>query len=145
MKYPALATIALALLLGPLACTAANAQKGDDDWFRGRLFPPELVLKNASALKLTDSQRSAIRAEIVRVQTSVASVDVEIMEQGLQIQEAIDQLPVNRADVLARADKVFAAEARKKRAWIEMLVNIKNALTHEQVEQLRALAGAAKP
>lgn len=113
----------------------------DDDWFRGRLFPPELVLRNATELKLTEAQRKTIRGEIVKVQTTVAGVDVEIMEEGLAIQEAIDKLPVDRPAVLERAERVFAAEGRKKRAWIEMLVNIKNALTPAQVEQMRRIAG----
>jgi Spy/CpxP family protein refolding chaperone len=135
MKFPKF--VLLALSLG-----AAFASGADDDWFRGRLFAPEVVLRNATALKLTDGQRKIIRQEIVKVQSTVAGIDVEMMEEGLAIQEAIDKLPVDRADVLARADKVFAAESRKKRAWIEMLVNIKNALTPAQVDSLRAIAGA---
>jgi Spy/CpxP family protein refolding chaperone len=133
-------SVILALCLGISLVAHADGGK-DDDWFRGRLFTPEVVLRNASALKLSDAQRKTIRAEIVKVQTAVASVDVEMMEEGLAIQEAIEKLPVDRAAVLLRADKVFAAEARKKRAWIEMLVNIKNNLTPAQVEQLRALEG----
>jgi hypothetical protein len=39
--------------------------------------------------------------------------------------------------VLERADKVFEADARKKRAWIEMLIEIRNQLTTEQVAYLR--------
>ncbi len=137
--------IALLLLLS--APFAAHAEGGkDDDWFRGRLFTPEVVLRNANALKLSDAQRKTIRQEVVKVQTAVAAVDIEMMEEGLAIQDAIDKLPVDRAEVLQRADKVFAAESRKKRAWIEMLVNIKNALTPAQVEQLRALdGGGSKP
>jgi hypothetical protein len=132
--------LAVALCLGMSLAAQADGGK-DDDWFRGRLFTPELVLRSASALKLSDAQRKTIRAEIVKVQTAVASVDVEMMEEGLAIQEAIEKLPVDRALVLQHADKVFAAEARKKRAWIEMLVNIKNSLTAAQVEQLRAMEG----
>lgn len=132
-----------ALLTTPLATTASGA---DDDWFRGRLFAPEVVLKNAASLKLTDSQRKIIRQEIVKVQTAVAGVDADLLEDGLAIQEAIEKMPVDRSDVLARADRVFAAEARKKRAWIEMLVNIKNALTPAQFAALQSLTGeAGKP
>lgn len=134
----------LLLLLALLTITlAAPAYSADDDWFRGRLFAPEVVLKNAAALKLTDPQRKTIRQEIVKVQTAVAGVDAEILEEGLAIQEAIEKLPVDRSDVLARAERVFAAEARKKRAWIEMLINIKNALTPVQVATLQDLIGAA--
>jgi hypothetical protein len=121
------------------ALAAGVASAADDDWFKGRLFPPEIVLKNATALKLSDAQRKAIRAEIVKVQTAVAGIDADVLEEGLAIQDAIDKLPIDRADVLARADRVFAADARKKRAWIDMLINIKNALTPAQVETLKSL------
>lgn len=117
------------------------AAGADDDWFRGRLFPPEIVLRNATALKLTDAQRKTIRTEIVKVQTAVAGVDVELMEEGLAMQEAIDKSPIDRNTVLTHAENVFAAESRKKRAWIEMLINIKNALTPAQIDSLRSITG----
>lgn len=128
-------------LCATTSLVAGVAGAADDDWFKGRLFPPEIVLKNAAALKLSDAQRKTIRAEIVKVQTAVAGIDADVLEEGLAIQEAIDKLPIDRADVLARADRVFAADARKKRAWIDMLINIKNALTPAQVETLKALDG----
>ena len=133
--------LAKIIVLGLCAAAPFAAHAADDDWFKGKLFPPELVLKSASSLNLTDPQRKTIRSEIVKVQTAVAGVDVEVLEEGLAIQEAIDKLPIDRAVVLAHADKVFAAEARKKRAWLEMLVSIKNVLTSAQAEVLRKLVG----
>ena len=131
----------LLVLLLPMLALAQDAKpKNDDDWFRGKLFPPDLVLKHASQLKLSDAQRKVIRNELTTVQTRVATVDWDIMEAGLAMQEAIEKAPIDRALVLEKADRVFEAEARKKRAWIEMLVNIKNALTAEQVAYLRRVA-----
>lgn len=131
----------LLVLLLPMLALAQDAKpKNDDDWFRGKLFPPDLVLKHASQLKLSDAQRKVIRNELTTVQTRVATVDWDIMEAGLAMQEAIEKAPIDRALVLEKADRVFEAESRKKRAWIEMLVNIKNALTAEQVAYLRRVA-----
>jgi Spy/CpxP family protein refolding chaperone len=131
----------LSLLLLPALALAQDAKpKSDDDWFRGKLFPPELVLKHASQLKLSDAQRKTIRGELTTVQTRVATVDWDIMEAGLAMQEAIEKSPVDRALMLDKADRVFEAEARKKRAWLEMLVNIKNALNAEQIAYLRRVA-----
>lgn len=134
------ALILTMLLLPALAFAQDSRPKSDDDWFRGKLFPPELVLKHASQLKLTDTQRKSIRNELTTVQTRVATVDWDIMEAGLAMQEAIEKAPIDRALVLDKADRVFEAEARKKRAWIEMLVNIKNALNTEQIAYLRRVA-----
>ena len=133
-------TLLLLLLLPMLALAQDARPKNDDDWFRGKLFPPDLVLKHASQLKLSDAQRKTIRNELTTVQTRVATVDWDIMEAGLAMQEAIEKAPIDRALVLEKADRVFEAEARKKRAWLEMLVNIKNALTPEQIAYLRRVA-----
>ena len=131
----------LLVLMLPMLTLAQDAKpKSDDDWFRGKLFPPDVVLTHAKAIKLTDAQRKIVRSEVTTVQTRVAAVDWDIMEAGLAMQEAIEKVPIDRALVLEKADRVFEAEARKKRAWIEMLVNIKNALSAEQIAYLRRVA-----
>jgi Spy/CpxP family protein refolding chaperone len=138
----ALKSLCLALLLA-LSVTAHAEEK--DDWLRGKLFPPDVVMKHQAALKLTDAQRKAIRAELTSLQGKVAAVDWDIMEAGLEMQEQIARLPVDREAVLSRAERVFEAENRKKRAWLEMLVNIKNQLTPEQVAYLARVAAAEPP
>lgn len=125
----------LPALLLAVCCASVHAEE-DDDWLKGKLFPPDIVMKHQAALKLSEVQRKAVRGEIVALQGKIATVDWEIMEAGLEMQEQISKLPVDREAVLARADRVFEAETRKKRAWIEMLINIKNQLTPEQVAYL---------
>ena len=129
------------LLVLPFAATAEDQQ----DWLKGKLFPPDVVMKHQAQLKLTDAQRKAIRSELTGLQTKIATVDWDIMEAGLELQEQIARLPVDRDAVLARADRVFEAESRKKRAWLEMLVNIKNQLTPEQVTYLERVTTAGPP
>ncbi len=134
--------LALALLLQPFA---AHAEGKDDDWIRGKLFPPDVVLKYQSQLKLTDAQRQAIRKEIVAVQAKVATVDFDLMDAAVALQEAIDKPTIDKALVLDKADRVFEADSRKKRAWIEMLVTIRNLLTVEQVAYLRKVTMEGAP
>ena len=55
---------AVLLVVLPFAAGAADGKDGDD-WLRGKLFPPDVVLRHQSQLKLTDAQRQAIRREIV--------------------------------------------------------------------------------
>lgn len=130
-----LAALPVALMIAlPLA---AHAEGKDDDWLRGKLFPPDVVLKHQTALKLSDAQRTAIRKEIVAVQAKVATVDFDLMDAAVALQDAIDKTPVDRAFVLDKADKLFEADNRKKRAWIEMLVNIRNLLAPEQIAYLK--------
>jgi hypothetical protein len=42
--------------------------------------------------------------------------------------------------VMNSVDRIFTAENRKKRLYVEMLVNIKNLLTPEQVAYLKTVS-----
>jgi Spy/CpxP family protein refolding chaperone len=127
---------AVLLVALPLAAGAADGKDGDD-WIRGKLFPPDVVLRHQSQLKLTDAQRQAIRREIVAVQAKVAPIDFDLMDAAVALQEALEQPQLDRAVVLEKADAALAADARKKRAWIEMLLNVRAILTPDQVAFLR--------
>lgn len=128
------------VLMSALSLAARAEDKGE--WLQGKLFPPDVVMKHQAALKLSDAQRKAIRAELTGLQGKIATVDWDIMEAGLEVQEEIGKLPVDRDAVLERAERVFEAENRKKRAWLEMLINIKNQLTAEQVAYLAKMTAA---
>ncbi len=137
-ELPKKITVALATAVFMLLASVGVC--ADDDWFKGKLFPPDMVMRYQTQIKLTDAQRKIIRAELTTVQTKVATVDWDIMEAGLALQTAIEKAPIDRAQVMEKAERVFDAERTKKRAWIEMLVNIKNALTAEQIAILRSAA-----
>ncbi len=130
---------AVLLVVLPFAAGAADGKDGDD-WLRGKLFPPDVVLRHQSQLKLTDAQRQAIRREIVAVQAKVAPIDFDLMDAAVSLQEALEQPQPDRAVVLEKADAALAADARKKRVWIEMLLNVRAILTPDQVAFLRRVA-----
>src|SRR5262245_12008578 len=133
-------TIAVAFLLLVLALGASAADQPDKDkeWIKGKLFGPELILKHQSKLKLTEKQRDAIGAELKRVQAQAAESDWTLMTEASALQELIDKYPVDGKAVMSGVDKIFDAENRKKRLYVEMLVNIKNVLTAEQVAYLKS-------
>lgn len=132
--------IAAGLLCLMLAAPAgADGQEGKDEWIKGKLFGPELILQNRKELKLTPKQLELIGAELKRVQAQAADSDWTLMTEASQLQELIDQHPVDGKAVMAGVDRVFAAENRKKRLFMEMLVNVKNALTPEQVAYLQSV------
>jgi len=123
-----------------LAAPAGAAEPTDkDQWIEGKLFGPELILKYQSNLKLTEKQRDMIGAELKRVQAQAAESDWLLMTEASQLQVLIDQHPVDAKAVLTGVDRVFEAENRKKRLFMEMLINIKNMLTPEQVNYLRSV------
>ena len=118
----------------------AADQPDKDEWLKGRLFGPELVLKHQGKLKLTEKQRDAIGAELKRVQAQAAESDWTLMSEASGLQELIDQHPVDSKAVMTSVDRIFTAENRKKRLYVEMLVNIKNLLTDEQVAYLKSVS-----
>jgi hypothetical protein len=129
--------LVLGLLLA--APPGATEQADKDEWIEGKLFGPELILKYQSNLKLTEKQRDMIGAELKRVQAQAAESDWLLMTEASQLQILIDQHPVDAKAVLTGVDRVFEAENRKKRLFMEMLINIKNMLTSEQVNYLRSV------
>ena len=133
--------VALLCLAATLAAPLHAADQPDkDEWLKGRLFGPELVLKHQGKLKLTEKQRDAIGAELKRVQAQAAESDWTLMSEASGLQELIDQHPVDSKAVMTSVDRIFTAENRKKRLYVEMLVNIKNLLTDEQVAYLKSVS-----
>jgi Spy/CpxP family protein refolding chaperone len=135
-------TIAAGLLCAMLAFAPgarADGTDGKDEWIKGRLFGPELILQNRKELRLTPKQLELIGAELKRVQAQAAESDWTLMTEASQLQELIDQHPVDGKAVMASVGRVFEAENRKKKLFMEMLVNIKNALTPEQVAYLKSV------
>lgn len=136
-------TVIAAGLLACLLAFALPAQAedaaGEDEWIRGKLFGPELILQHRKELKLTSKQFDLIGAELKRVQAQAAESDWLLMTEASQLQDLIDRHPVDAKAVMGGIDRVFEAENRKKSLFMEMLVNIKNALTAEQVAYLKSV------
>lgn len=140
MKSCIVRVVLLCLAAAMAAPLHAAEQPDKDEWLRGRLFGPEIVLKHQSKLKLSEKQREAIGAELKRVQAQVAESDWTLMSEAAGLQELIDQHPVDAKAVMSGVDRIFTAENRKKRLYVEMLVNIKNVLTAEQVAYLKSVS-----
>ena len=107
------------------------------DPLMGSLFPPELIMQNQQALRLTDEQRSAMLAEVQRTQTQAAPIAWRLQAAMEQLGAAVRQDHVDESQVLAQLDSALALEREMKRAQITLLVRLKNRLTPEQQAFLR--------
>jgi Spy/CpxP family protein refolding chaperone len=103
------------------------------------LFDPQLVLKNASAIGLTPAQRKTILDEIKSAQIALAPLQADMTEPAMELVEMLGQTRVEEARVLSKIDQVLRVENEVKKRQTQLLVRIKNALTPEQQEKLRAL------
>jgi hypothetical protein len=137
-KLNGLASLGLVLLI---ACSSAQAQGRDGDVFKGKLFPPNIVLEHQDALGLTKEQFTAIRAAVVEVQSNVAEHEWDLRMAYQEVMAELDNSPVESDRVLELIDKVLTAENNVKKLQIAMLVELRNLLTDEQMEYLREANG----
>jgi hypothetical protein len=137
-KLNGLASLGLLLLI---AYSSAQAQKADGDVFKGKLFPPNIVLEHRDELGLTKEQFTAIRAAVVEVQSNVAEHEWDLRIAYQEVMAELDNSPVESDRVLELIDKVLTAENKVKKLQVAMLVELRNLLTDEQMEYLREANG----
>lgn len=133
------------MLLLTVALTPAHAaddaakKDGGAEFIRGKLFPPELIMRHNARLNLTEKQRSTIKIELKTFQSQLAEVQWDMLEASTGLDTAFDTLPVNRDVVMQQVERVLLAENRVKLLHLEMLIAIKNALSPEQVAFLKSV------
>lgn len=125
----------LALLLGASAAVAAQTKA---DVFKGKLFPPNVILKHQDALQLSKEQFTAIKAAVVEVQANVAEHEWDLREAYMNVMSELDNSPVDEQRVMEFVDNALVAENQVKKEQVIMLIRLRNLLTDEQVAYLEA-------
>ncbi len=132
--------VGCALLVTAIAAPAsAQGKPGQPDAFAEALFDPQLVLKNAQGIGLTPAQRKTILDEIKAAQIALAPLQADMTEPAMELIEMLGQSKVDEGRVVAKTEQVLRIENEVKKRQTMLLVRIKNALTPEQQEKLRAL------
>ena len=121
------------LLLG--SADAANAQK---DVFKGKLFPPNVILQHQAELDLSKEQFTAIKTAVVEVQANVAEHEWDMREAYVGVMTELDKSPVDEERVMALVNTVLLAENEVKKEQMTMLIRLRNLLTDEQIAFLEA-------
>jgi len=101
------------------------------------LFPPDLVIRYAQEIGLTDEQKEALKPEVEKAQARFKELQPQLQQE---VQAGAALLKEERPDtekVLAQLDKVLAVEREMKRAQIGLLIAIKRKLTAAQQTQLQ--------
>ncbi len=128
--------LCLLLLAGFAAAQHAGPEK---DPFRGKLFPPNVVLEHQEALALSDQQLADIRAAVIEVQSNIAGHQWDLREAYQRVMSELDSAPIDEAQVMANIEQVLAAENKVKKMQVAMLIRLRNLLTDEQVTYLRSM------
>ena len=127
------------LLLATASLCVANAAEPKQDMFKGKLFPPNIIMEHQAELRLSKKQFTEIRAEVVAVQAGVAEHEWDMREAYQALMQEFDKSPVDEDRVLEHANVALLAENEVKKKQMAMLVRLKNLLTTEQVAYLESL------
>jgi hypothetical protein len=125
-----------------VAGTMAAQQPGQPaapapDPLAGAFFPPELIMQNQQVLRLTADQRSAMMAEIQRVQERSQPIQWQMTEMMERFSTMLRAPRVDEGAALAMLDGLLQQEREMKRLQIGLLVRLKNLLTEQQQGLLR--------
>ncbi len=131
------------LLCLALVSTAGLARGlgGRGDVFKGKLFPPKIIMQHREELGLTKKQYTAIRAIVVEVQTGVAEHEWDMQEAYRRVLSKLDESPIDESQVLENVRAVLMAENQVKLSQVTMLIRLRNLLTAEQIEYLKSRVG----
>lgn len=133
-------TIARLLLSGfvILAALPAGAQQPaqDADPIARHLFPPDLIMAHQEDIGLQESQRAAIKGEVLKAQPRFLEWQWEMSEETQRMVALLRATPVDEQKVLAQADRIMALERNVKRTHLSLLIRLKNILTAEQITRL---------
>lgn len=126
--------------IGLLLLTAvAQGQGAQRDVFKGKLFPPKVILKHQDALDLSKEQFTAIRAAVVDVQANIAEHEWDLRQAYQRVLAELDATPIDEKAVLKNLEAVLLAENQVKQRQVAMLIRLRNLLTDEQINYLRSL------
>lgn len=125
-------------LLG-LVLGNAMAAGPKDDVFKGKLFPPNVILEHQTELGLSKAQFTAIRKAVVEVQAGVAEHEWDMREAYQALMLELDKAPIDEDRVIEHAEVALQAENQVKKKQMAMLVRLKNLLTAEQVRYLESV------
>ena len=136
--------VMMAMLAGSAPAAAQTAPRQEADPFATVLFPPELIMQHARAIRLNDEQRNAITRLIGQTQGRVLGLQLELMEQVATLRATLARSRVDQDQALDQLNRVLDTEKSIKKAHLEMLLRIKNVLRTEQQTELARLRDAAE-
>lgn len=130
------------LTLASVAGLAQDQRPGAErDVFKGKLFPPNVILEHQDALGLSKEQFTAIRAAVVEVQVNVAEHEWDLRTAYQAVLTELDNSPIDSDNVIELVSEALKAENEVKKLQVGMLIKLRNMLTDDQMAYLREVNG----
>jgi Spy/CpxP family protein refolding chaperone len=105
----------------------------------GNLYAPEMIMRHADDLGLTEQQHKAIRVEVDKTQDRFPELQRKVRDETEKMEDLLKAERVDENQVNAQLDKILAAESEVKKAHLSMMIRIKNQLTAEQQTKLKEM------
>lgn len=128
----------LLLVVASFAFGNAVAAEPKADVFKGKLFPPNVILEHQADLGLSKQQFTEIRKTVVELQGKVAEHEWDVREAYQNIMAELDKSPIDQDRVLEHVGAALRAENEVKKLQVAMLIKLKNLLNDEQVAYLES-------
>jgi Spy/CpxP family protein refolding chaperone len=103
------------------------------------LFSPELVMRHQEEIGLSDDQKSKLVHATQEMQSDLVPLQFEMGQAAGKLREALSSPRIDEAKAGDLADRLMALETKIKRRHLTTMIQIKNVLTPEQQDRLRAL------
>lgn len=124
------------LSLGSALTLGAQEPEGQDP-LGNQLFPPQFIMAHADGLGLTNEQRQAIRDAVESVHPKISAKAEGIKTETRALVELLAGAKVDRAAALAQLGKLSGIEAEAKALHFALLIEVRNQLSADQLQQLR--------
>ncbi|HET8946545.1 MAG TPA: periplasmic heavy metal sensor [Candidatus Polarisedimenticolia bacterium] len=105
----------------------------------GELFPPELVMRHQQEIGLTDDQKSRLVQAMQDLQTDLVPLQFDMGDATARLREALAQPRIDEQKAGDLADRLMSLETKIKRRHLTTMIRMKNVLTPDQQDRLRAL------
>ena len=109
------------------------------DPIKDNLFPPDLIMRCADQIGLTDEQRDSIKSQMEKAQARFKDSQQRLEQERQAMGEILKQEHPDTDEALAQFDKVLAAEREARRCHLTLMIALKNLLTPDQQAQIREI------
>lgn len=105
----------------------------------GEMFPPEMIMQHQRELDLTDEQKAFMRNEINKTSTRFNELQWQLQDAMEALHDTMKANLVDEQQALTQLNRVLDGEREIKTLHMQLAIRIKNKLTPEQQEKLRAM------
>jgi uncharacterized membrane protein len=125
--------------VGPMAGPIGPIGMPGRDFIGEQLFPPDLVLANAQAIGLSDTQKQSIQSAVLDAEQQFTKLQWRIQDEMQALARLLKPTKVDSSAVMARLGRELDLEREMKRTQLGLMIRVKNLLSADQQAKLRQL------